>query len=411
MGGQSTARQPRLRTRSSSRARSSRRRRSRDAHAVMACTRTRRCASSAASTRHGSDARSSVRPSCCSQICGGNAGPTDRRRAHGRSAARAPPLRCGARGCDALLGIDVPDARVERDALERSRCAWKRDADDWLVTPPAFRFDIAIEEDLIEEVGRMVGYDAIPATPGDATERLGLDDRDPRSSRTASRICSSARGYAEAITYSFVDPALDDARQSGREPVALANPIASDMAVLRSSLWPGLIDVARHNVSSSAPARAAVRDRPAVRCRGAEASRETAVVAGLALGSRAPEHWDGAGPDVDYFDVKGDVEALLRITGRGARVSLRSRDASRAELRGERRESCAATQPSVGSVRCIPSSQSASTRNATAVAVRAAARCDIAPRRVCRRSDAIRSFRRSGAISRSSSTSRVSADA
>ena len=77
------------------------------------------------------------------------------------------------------------------------------------MTPPAFRFDIAIEEDLIEEIGRMFGYDAIPATPGEAVERLGVAERARRSSRTDVADLLAARGYAEAITYSFIDPALD----------------------------------------------------------------------------------------------------------------------------------------------------------------------------------------------------------
>jgi len=124
----------------------------------------------------------------------------------------------------------------------------------------------------------------------------------------------AARGYAEAITYSFVEPALDALVNPGSTAVELANPIASDMAVLRQSLWPGLIGAARLNVSHQRQRLRLFEIGPQFAA-AAQGVQQTAVVAGLALGSRAEEHWDGAGPDVDYFDVKGDVEAILRQSG------------------------------------------------------------------------------------------------
>jgi len=189
----------------------------------------------------------------------------------------------------------------------------KSTAAGWRVTPPAFRFDIAIEEDLIEEVGRMYGYDAIPATPGEAVERLGLaTEKAVEPDHIADLL--AARGYAEAITYSFVDASLDALVKPGSTSVALANPIASDMAVLRQSLWPGLINAARLNVTHQRQRLRLFEIGPQFAA-AEQGVAEAAVVAGLALGTRAAEHWDGAGPEVDYFDVKGDVEAVLRLTG------------------------------------------------------------------------------------------------
>jgi phenylalanyl-tRNA synthetase beta chain len=245
------------------------------------------------------------------EICGGDAGPvSDAKQRTGLP--KRSPVTLRRERLRAVLGVDVPAKRVAR-ILERLEMKAKPAAAGWRVTPPAFRFDVSIEEDLIEEVGRMFGYDAIPSTPGEAVERLGVASEQNVDAGAIADLLA-ARGYAEAITYTFVDQALDALVEPGSPPVELANPIASDMAVLRQSLWPGLINAARLNVTHQrqrlrlfelGPQFAAVEHGVA----------QTAVVAGLALGTRAAEHWDGAGPEVDYFDVKADVEAVLRLTG------------------------------------------------------------------------------------------------
>jgi phenylalanyl-tRNA synthetase beta chain len=211
-----------------------------------------------------------------------------------------------------VLGLNVPDSRIGR-VLERLEMRVERDADGWRVTPPAFRFDMTIEEDLIEEIGRMVGYDQIPSTPGVVRELLG---RSPETVVSPERAVDrlAARGYAEVITYSFVDAALEETINPGAQPVTLANPIASDMAVLRGSLWPGLLNAARQNLAHQRGRFKLFELGPQFEAEG-PGVRQTAVLAGLAMGSRAPEHWDGAGPEVDFYDVKGDIEALLQLTG------------------------------------------------------------------------------------------------
>ena len=244
-------------------------------------------------------------------ICGGQAGPV----AHIELAADIPVRRAVTLRRErlrAVLGVDLPDARVA-EILERLEMKVAPAQDRWSVVPPTFRFDIAIEEDLIEEVGRMIGYDAIPATPGQAVERLGTaSETTVEADRIADQL--AARGYAEAITYSFVDPTLEALVSPGAEGVTLANPIASDLAVLRRSLWPGLINVARLNVSHQRQRLRLFEIGPQFAAAEAGVTQST-VVAGLALGTRVAEHWDGAGPEVDFYDVKGDVDALLRLTG------------------------------------------------------------------------------------------------
>ena len=244
-------------------------------------------------------------------ICGGEAGPVSDVKDRAGLPKRQPVTLRRER-LNAVLGVEVPPKRVAA-ILERLEMKTKPLAAGWRVTPPAFRFDIAIEEDLIEEVGRMFGYDAIPSTPGEVVERLGVATEHAVAPDQIADLLA-ARGYAEAITYSFIDPALDALVKPGSPPVELANPIASDMAVLRQSLWPGLISAARLNVTHQRQRLRLFELGPQFAA-AEQGVAQTAVVAGLALGPRAAEHWDGAGPEVDFFDVKGDVEAVLRLTG------------------------------------------------------------------------------------------------
>jgi phenylalanyl-tRNA synthetase beta chain len=244
-------------------------------------------------------------------ICGGQAGPVSQVE-RSSDLPQRPAVALRRERLRAVLGVEVSADEVT-DIFRRLEMQVASTPEGWVVTPPTFRFDIAIEEDLIEEVGRMFGYDAIPATPGQAIERLGLADE---SAVEADRVADllAARGYAEAITYSFIDPALEELVNPGTERVEVANPIASDMAVLRRSLWPGLINAARVNVSHQRQRLRLFEVGPQFSA-APQGVNQTSVVAGLALGTRQPEHWDGAGPEVDYFDVKGDVEALLGLTG------------------------------------------------------------------------------------------------
>lgn len=244
-------------------------------------------------------------------ICGGRAGPvTAAERSADIPQRSAVDLRRAR--LRTVLGIEIEPAKVTA-ILESLEMQVAATADGWRVTPPSFRFDVAIEEDLIEEVGRMVGYDAIPATPGVAVEQLGLaTERSVDDDRVADLLVG--RGYTEAITYSFIDPALETLVNPGSQSVELANPIASDMAVLRRSLWPGLINAARLNVAHQRQRLRLFEIGPQFSA-AEKGVIQTIAIAGLALGTRSPEQWDGAGPEVDYYDVKSDVEAVLGLAG------------------------------------------------------------------------------------------------
>jgi phenylalanyl-tRNA synthetase beta chain len=245
-------------------------------------------------------------------ISGGRAGPVTTSQRSGELPQR-PPVGLRRRRLHSLLGLEVADARVV-DLLTRLGMQITPQKDGWQVVPPSFRFDVAIEEDLVEEVGRMVGYDEIPSTPATATETLGAASE---TTVPADRLVDLlvARGYTEAITYSFIDPELDAAVHPGREPIELANPIASDMGVLRRSLWPGLLNACRLNLSHQRQRLKLFEIGPQFSLASGNVE-QTTVVAGVALGPRAPEHWDDPAADIDFFDVKADVETLLRLTGR-----------------------------------------------------------------------------------------------
>jgi len=209
----------------------------------------------------------------------------------------------------AVLGVDIPLNRMET-LLQTLGGTLERQGEDFVVTPPACRFDIEIEEDLIEEIARLVGYDTIPARPPQATlSMLPL----PENLRVPGRIKQflAGRGYQEVVTYSFVDAEWEADFAGNVDPLRLANPIASQMSVMRSTLLGGLLNVWVTN-----------RNRQISRARIFEMGRcflttevQPQRLAGLWVGSVWPEQWGAPARDVDFFDVKGDVEALFAAMG------------------------------------------------------------------------------------------------
>lgn len=193
-------------------------------------------------------------------------------------------------------------------------------ADGWQVTPPAFRFDIEQEVDLIEEIARLQGFDAIDALPLLAAQRIAAP---PSSLPDEWRVLEllAARGYHEAINFAFVDPALQTRLFPDVHGLALANPIASDLAVMRVSLWPGLLRAAGENQRRQQD-RVRLIERGIVFLVDGAHTREVDMLAGIACGTRAPEQWGSAKSAVDFHDVKADVEALLASAGVGVRIEF-----------------------------------------------------------------------------------------
>jgi phenylalanyl-tRNA synthetase beta chain len=248
-------------------------------------------------------------------IAGGTPGPVTDIVVAGRLPTR-PPVRLRRARLTRLLGAVIPDAEVAA-VLGRLGMSVASDADGWRVTPPSSRFDIEREEDLVEEVARVHGYDRLPAIPGRAEVRPAVAPELADAAGAAAETLI-ARGYQEAITYSFVAPALATAF-GAREcaNLALANPISADLAVMRQSLWPGLVQAARENLHRQQARVRLFETGTRFLPDAAAGHREEAVVAGVAVGPRWPEQWGAAAAAVDYFDVKADLEALLALGGHG----------------------------------------------------------------------------------------------
>ena len=198
--------------------------------------------------------------------------------------------------------------------LTRLGMTLSKTEDGWTVKPPSYRFDLAIEEDLIEEIGRMIGYDTIPKDRGRAVSVLGASTE---ANVELDRACDMLvdRGYHEVVTYSFIDGDLEARIVPERTPITLANPISSDMSVMRQSLWPGLLVTAQRNAARQRDDLRLFELGPQFAPDLGESYSETSILAGLATGAVSPEPWDGTGRMLDFHDVKGDVEAVLGLTG------------------------------------------------------------------------------------------------
>jgi len=212
-----------------------------------------------------------------------------------------------------VLGIDIPRPQA-LNILKRLGMEVESEGDCWQVTPPTFRFDVRIEADLIEEIARIHGYNRLPSRrPSIPAIMRRRPETEIEVARIRQRLVE--RGYQEAITYSFVDPRLQQALDPEQPPLILANPISSDMAAMRTSLWPGLMQALLYNHNRQQERVRLFEIGTRFRRQGQQV-REEVVVAGVVMGSPVPEQWAETERDTDFFDVKKDVEAILAMTDR-----------------------------------------------------------------------------------------------
>jgi phenylalanyl-tRNA synthetase beta chain len=227
---------------------------------------------------------------------------------------RPAPIRLRRERLARLLGMRVGDADVER-ILHALGLDVQADVDGWSVTPPSRRFDLAIEEDLVEEVARIHGYDAIPATLPAGVVPLA-PATETRVESAYLRRALAARDFLEAVNYAFVDRAWLEAWSLQDHAVALANPLSAELAVMRTSLLPGLV---------AALGRNAARQQPRVRlfemgnvfhaAGPGEAPLHTQRIAAVACGDARPEQWGAATRAVGFHDLKGDLQSLAALSG------------------------------------------------------------------------------------------------
>ena len=244
-------------------------------------------------------------------IAGGDAGPLVDQSSDQHLPVRDPVTLTQAR-LGKVLGTEIPQGTVS-DILAGLGLEFEDLSSGWQVIPPSFRFDIEIEDDLVEEVARIYGYDRIPEATGFAEMPLGpVTETSIDLERVADTLV--ARDFQEVITYSFIDAASNKAVTGDATELVLSNPISSEMSVMRGSLLPGMLAAASMNVS---------RQQERVRLFEIGKSfhgtlkkpREIVRVAFLALGSGTREQWSVKSQDIDFYDLKGDLEALIQMTG------------------------------------------------------------------------------------------------
>lgn len=206
-----------------------------------------------------------------------------------------------------VLGIDLPKETVGT-ILTQLGFSFEEANDRFVVQAPTYRFDIEREADLIEEIARLHGYDKIPAiTPVANVNMLPL----PAATLSLHWLkdCMQSQGYQEVVTYSFVEESWERDLLANPDPIKLKNPIASNLSVMRTGLWGGLLDVLTYNLNRKQE-RAMVFEAGGTFHRSAESYREEAHVAGLCYGSATPEQWGNTARDFDFYDVKAMVDTL-----------------------------------------------------------------------------------------------------
>ena len=243
------------------------------------------------------------------QFCGGRPGPVSEARA---SLPERSPVEVRLGRAERLLGVKL-DRQQAGDILRKLGFAFTPSERGYTVTPPSYRFDIAIEEDLIEELARIHGYDRIPAAVPVAAART-LPAAEGTRTRAALRNRIALRDYHEVVTYSFIDRRWEEDFCGNRDPVALANPIASQMSVMRSSLIPGLVASVAFNVRHK---QTRVRIFEIGRCflRQGDGYDQPVRACLAAYGDAVAEQWGATSRRTDFYDMKGDLEALFAPQG------------------------------------------------------------------------------------------------
>ncbi|MGU7769381.1 phenylalanine--tRNA ligase subunit beta [Burkholderia sp. MR1-5-21] len=250
-------------------------------------------------------------------ICGGRAGPVDDQAVN---LPQRAPVAMRVSRANRIIGVKI-DADEIASIFTRLGLPFERNDDVFSVTPPSHRFDIEIEEDLIEEVARIYGFEKIPARPPVATSEMRATNETQRSIHDI-RHALAARDYAETVNFSFVDAEWEHDFAGNDNPIRLLNPIASQLSVMRTTLFGSLIAVLRHNLNRRADrvrvfeaGRVFLAD-PSVKAGelAVEGYAQPKRVGALAYGPAVDEQWGVPTRAVDFFDLKGDLEALLAPT-------------------------------------------------------------------------------------------------
>lgn len=255
-------------------------------------------------------------------ICGGEAGPVVEAKSEAHL-PKAADIKLRRSKLDKLLGHQIGDADVE-EILTRLGFQVEKQGSDWQVKTATYRFDMAIEEDLIEEVARIYGYNNIPNTAPLA--HLSMTDHkesDLKLSRVRAMLV--ARDFQEAVTYSFVDPKLQKLVHPDSEAMVLPNPISSEMSAMRLSMFTGLLNAVGYNQARQQTRvrlfETGLRFIPDAQAE--SGVRQQAMLGAVIAGPQSDEHWSMESKTVDFFDLKGDLEAIIGLTVSEAEFSFK----------------------------------------------------------------------------------------
>ena len=259
-------------------------------------------------------------------ICGGEVGPVIEVTNQSELPSQAT-IKLHRNKIDRIIGYTI-EAQKITDILVRLGCEVEYKDDIWIVKSPSWRFDLQIEEDLVEEVARIYGYNNIP----NANMKIeSVMQPKPESIISLRRIKDLLvdRGYQEAVTYSFVDPKIQHILHPNEPAITLPNPISSEMSVMRLSLWSGLLDAVLYNQNRQQSRlrlfETGLRFIPDEKCE--FGVRQEFMLSGVITGNLYEDHWQLPKKSVDFYDLKGDLEAIFSLLGCDGQVQF-----NRAEL-------------------------------------------------------------------------------
>jgi len=243
------------------------------------------------------------------QIAGGQAGPVVESLGQ---LPRSPVVTLQFAKLARVLGVQIPQDEICTILERLGVSVLERNALGITASIPSFRFDLSLDVDLIEEIARVHGYNNLPKTRAYSPMALG-SSTETRSETGRAKDRLASLGYQEVITYSFVDPNLQSRIAPHESGIALQNPISADMSVMRTSLWPGLLNTLVHNTNRQQE-RVRIFETGQIFQRIDGQTVQPSKIGGLLFGKVQPELWASDGRECDYFDLKGDVESILDLS-------------------------------------------------------------------------------------------------
>ncbi|HIP53339.1 MAG TPA: phenylalanine--tRNA ligase subunit beta, partial [Chromatiales bacterium] len=251
-------------------------------------------------------------------IVGGDAGPVVEVTEHAQLPPR-PHIHLRKERVGRILGVEIDEEQIE-EILTRLEMLVEENEDGWQVTPPTCRFDIGIEVDLIEEIGRIYGYANIPVSRGHSGSSISTMPETAFDLERAKRLLVD-RGYHEVVSYSFISPEMHRRFDPVHPGVHLTNPISNDMSVMRTTLWPSLVQTTLYNQARQQE-RVRIFESGLRFIEEKGTLKQELVLAGMITGSLNPEQWGEARRNVDFFDLKADVEEVLQLCGHADEIDF-----------------------------------------------------------------------------------------